>query len=111
MIDESTLSQTDRLGLAWCRLNKWEWDEILGPKPKDFDHLPKTLPNGIFVHRSQLKSKIDYTRPAKKAIESVIGEANASRCWHVYELGRTEEEWLRWYLVHELPDYCIDRLL
>ena len=34
---EKELTQTERLGLAYCRLNCWEWDDFIGEKPKDFD--------------------------------------------------------------------------
>ena len=41
-INETELSSVDRLGLAYCRLNRYEWDNILGEKPANFDDLPKT---------------------------------------------------------------------
>lgn len=73
---ENSLSKVDRLGLAWCRLNRHEWDrELLGDKP-----------DGDSAFRN-----------AMKAIESMIGEANISRCWYVFEVNKTEEEWFKWY--------------
>ena len=54
------LNKIDRLGLAYCRLNCWEWDNIIGPKPEGFD--------------------------------------NASRCWWKFILGKTEDEWFRWFV-------------
>ena len=34
---EKKLNYVDRLGLAYCRLNSWEWDDAVGPKPEGFD--------------------------------------------------------------------------
>lgn len=89
-VDKSKLDRTDRLGLAWCRLNSFVWDEIIGEKPPGFDELPN--------YAEGKASKHDYVHPAILGIESIIGEANASRCWWVFKLGKTEEEWLRWYI-------------
>ena len=100
-IDVSTLSKTDRLGLACCRLNSLLWDEILGPKPEGFDELPRFSKDveRLFHRRQHMRSKYDYTRPAYHAIESIIGEANTSRCYWKFTLGRSEDEWFRWYTV------------
>lgn len=87
----------DRLGLAYCRLNTYEWDEILGPKPDGFDNLPKWAKKK-WPFSKKKRTKSDYVRPAMRAIERIIGETNCSRCWWVYGLGRTEEEWFRWYI-------------
>lgn len=84
-VDESNLNRIDRLGLAYCRLNNWEWDEILGPKPDGFDSLSR-------------EEKYERTRPAWDAILSIIGEANASRCSWVFNLEKSEGEWFRWYV-------------
>ena len=75
-IDEDALSFTDRLGLAWCRLNCGEWDDFLGPRP-----------DGI------------ANRDVMGAIAEIIGKANTSRCWWIFNLGRSETEWVRWYTV------------
>lgn len=92
------LNKIDRLGLAYCRLNCWEWDNIIGPKPEGFDNLPDFDPKkGRLFHKTQ-KSKEDYIGPAMKAIESIIGAANVSRCWWKFVLGKTEDEWFRWFV-------------
>lgn len=86
----------DRLGLAYCRLNCFEWDEILGEKPEGFDNLPNYTPrNHLFKKRKM--SKMDYIDPPIRAIESIIGRANTSRCWWKYELKLSEEDWFKWY--------------
>ena len=75
-IDENALSFTDRLGLAWCRLNCGEWDDFLGGKP------PQCINRKVML-----------------AIEDIIGTANVSRCWFLFALGKPEKDWLRWYTV------------
>lgn len=95
-VDESELDRIDRLGLAYCRLNSFGWDEIIGEKPPGFDELPNYVKGK--------ESKYDYVHPAILGIESIIGKANTSRCWWVFELGKPEEEWLRWY-VSERADF------
>ncbi|MBD5151288.1 MAG: hypothetical protein HDT16_02060 [Oscillibacter sp.] len=111
--EEASLSQIDRLGLAFCRLNCWEWDDIVGPKPEGFDDLRISDRFSVERYRHPFlmwvlekidpdtyqrgRYKFDYTHPAIEAITSVIGEANTSRCWWKFELRRTETEWWNWY--------------
>lgn len=100
--DEDSLNFTDRLGLAWCRLNCREWDPFLGDEPRYWDSLPVT------------KSRLRFwdKRPAlwqeqvkmMRSIEKIIGEANVSRCWWVFVLERTETEWLYWYIRKDLQN-------
>lgn len=100
-LDEKNLSMVDRLGLAYCRLNSFEWDPILGPKPEGFDNMPKyPQKKRSFLMRTKNgpKSKLEMVNPAKQAIEAIIGEANISRCLWKFDLCRTEEDWLRWYI-------------
>lgn len=83
-IDESKLSVTERLGLAYCRLNSGEWDSLLGE------------PNGNAYRKMN-------------AIQEIIGEANTSRAWWVFNLKKTPEEWERYYYcgersTHDLPE-------
>lgn len=104
-IDETKLNETDRLGLACCRLNCWQWDEIVGPKPDDFDELPNYLPLRYkvkrFLHRVSkgklYRTKHDYLMPVLDRLESEIGRDNASRCHWLFVLGKTDEEWRKWY--------------
>lgn len=100
-IDESKLNEVDRLGLAYCRLNCSEWDDILGPKPDGFDEIPKyPAPWWKFWKRNQI-SQHDIIIQRMRNIKSMIGKANASRCWWIFALGRTEEEWKVWYINSE----------
>lgn len=118
-VDETKLNRVDRLGLAYCRLNSWAWDEYIGPKPAGFDQLPaydkyniKRIEHPVLMKiltklnpkkYGKVVSKCDYLTPAVRRIEAEIGYANISRCWWVYKLKRTEEEWRKWY-------YSADRL-
>ena len=43
------------------------------------------------------RSKSYYITPAVRAIEKAIGEAEVSRCWWKFTLGRTDKEWAEWY--------------
>lgn len=74
----------ERLGIAFCNLNTWKWDDLLGPKPKNFDFMT-------------CDQKMPIIRPAIALIESVIGEDNTNKWWWIIELGRTESEWRAWY--------------
>lgn len=95
--EESALNRIDRLGLAFCRLNCWEWDELLGKKPDGFDGLPDYHKRS-WPWTKENSAKDYYIRPAIKAIESIIGPANISRCWWKFALGKSEEEWFQWYI-------------
>lgn len=100
-VDEQTLDNIDRLGLAYCRLNSWQWDEIVGEKPKDFDSLPNYKRGGFQNIFKKQRTKHDYIKGKMEKLISVIGEENASRCWWKFEKIGTEEEWLEWYLNHD----------
>lgn len=82
-IDEGKLSPIERMGLAYCRLNCWDWDELIGEKPDGFEQMTN-------------KEKHGYIEPQLDRIEQILGSPYTSRCWWVYELGKTEEEWLEW---------------
>ena len=99
-LDQSELSYIDRLGLAYCRLNKFMWDPLLGAKPEGFDDLPNYSPGRIFKRGEA--SKYDIIWPYIQAIKSIIGNANASRCWWIFELGQPEEAWLQWYAAQHI---------
>ena len=87
-IDDSQLSFVDRLGLAYCRLNSYEWDPILGEEPPSASN--------SFYYRKM------------NAIKDLIGDENASRCWWLFELRKTEEEWRAWYYRVASPEPTAD---
>lgn len=82
-IDESKLSPVERLGLAYCRLNCWIWDELVGEKPDGFDRMTSD-------------EKHAHIYPQLRRIEQILGNPYVNRCWWLYEMGKTEEEWLEW---------------
>lgn len=74
-------NEEERIFQAYQRLLRGEWPEdILGEMP-DF-------PNKDLVRWN-----------AEDAIESILGEAAISRCYHEKVLGKSRDEWLRWYTV------------
>ena len=91
----------DRLGLAYWRLSRWEWDELLGSKPEGFDELPNVWYKR-WPWEKRKPSKEDYVRRPMRAIVAIIGEANVSRCWWAFELGKDFDEWLHWYLTGQI---------
>jgi len=101
-INEEELSTEERFGLAYCRLNSWEWDEIAGPKPEGFDELPDYDQRKFKWLRKKIKTKGDLIDPVLEAIEEFIGEANTSRYWWEFELGKSTEEWFEWYAKRRL---------
>ena len=84
-IDETTLNFEQRLGLAYCRLNSWQWDNIVGPKPNDFDDI------------EDLSVKSEYLHEPFQRIANIIGERNCSKYWWIFVLDKTEDEWVEWY--------------
>ena len=77
----------DRLGLAWVRLNEYEWDDILGDKPTDY----KSYCNGYM-----------------DKIENLMGDKASmltSWYWWKYKLNRTFKEWINCYMWGENNDY------
>lgn len=98
-VNESTLNETERLGLAWCRLNMWEWDDYL-PRPKGFDQLPHHPKYISWPIRWRVSSKLtqeDYIIAAMKNIEGSIGPAYTSMCWWRFALKKSYAEWKDWY--------------
>ena len=108
-INEAELNEVDRLGLAYCRLCAWGWDEIVGPKPEGFDDLPDFDRRKFRRFRKPIRTKHDYIWPKLKGIEFLIGKDNTSRCWWIFELGRTEEQWREWCLTAKYdPRYYVN---
>lgn len=94
-IDESALDWHDRLGLCYARLMSWKWDDILGPKPENFDALPTgaTRPIGS---KERPVCKSDYISVPLITIRSILGEMEASRFWWTFRRGVSNEDWLRY---------------
>ena len=90
-INEAELNETERLGLAWCRLNNRIWDPLLGEEPIGFNENPEA-----------------YTFPALKAIEAIIGEASCNWFWWRFFLGKSRAEWLSWWLTKDFPKMLLE---
>lgn len=76
------------------RLDRWEWDYRLGPKPEGWDRLP-------MYHRSSIKkrfcnSKDKIITPIIEEIEIKVGRTKLLE-WHwIHNLKRTKEEFREW---------------
>lgn len=90
LVDETTLTENERIGLAYCRLNCWQWDPIFGPKPPGFDYLPN--------HQGPGMTKHDYIAPIMLELHIHYPDSLFSRSWWIFQMGRTEEEWMDWYI-------------
>lgn len=100
-VDESSLNRTERLGLAYCRLNTWQWDDLFVEKPEGFDDLP----NHVFhksVFKKQIITKGYYIDPIMEEITRTLGEANVSWFWWKFALRETKENWEKWYYADRL---------
>ncbi len=75
-VDESTLTETEKLGLIYCKLN-----------------------NGQSVTMKFGDREVTFSGIGPmKNIESLIGEAETSWAWWRFRLHRSREEWLEWYI-------------
>lgn len=85
-----------RLGLAWCRLNMYEWDDIVGPKPPNWDNLPTTSKEPLFGKKKPSKS--EYVKKPMEKIKHMIGTQTTTLCWWVFVLKKPPTDFLQWYL-------------
>lgn len=95
-IEQTNLTDEERLGLAYCRLNSYLWDELIAPCPEGFYDLP------CFSNGAGVLTREKYTRRPKKQIKEYLGEAKTSMYWWKFALGRSESEWREWYFVDRL---------
>ena len=84
---ESKVDVSKRIGIAKGKFKM----------PKDFDKCAYSSKNPIIRFLKGQHSKSYYITPAVRAIEKAIGEAEVSRCWWKFTLGRTDKEWAEWY--------------
>ena len=88
-VDESSLTETERLGLAACRLNCYQWDDYIGEKPEAFDEMT-------------IKEKYRVIIPEVELIKGKIGEAWCSWCWWRFGMGETYDAWKRWWVSNKV---------
>lgn len=93
--DEATLTDEERLGLAYCRLLDHQWDSYIGKKPEGYDELPEFSNGGE-------PSKHWFAVPRIVGIVRLLGEAKVSWYYWKFVLGRTYDEWVRWWLEQEM---------
>ena len=98
---EEQLTPIDRLGLAYCRMNCWLWDEVIGDKPDGFDEMPIDVSDFYRWWRRLIgrpvRTQFGCVRGHLHRITQLIGEDNVSRCWWRFVLQKTEAEWSEWY--------------
>lgn len=94
--EQTNLTEEERLGLAYCRFNCWQWDDIFCPCPEGFYDLPR------FSNGAGVLTREKYIRRPKKQIEEYLGKTKTSMYWWKFELGRSESEWREWYFVDRL---------
>lgn len=91
----------DRIGLAYCRMNGFEWDPIFGEPPKDWNNLYTTNKN---------RHKDPQFQECFRYLESRLTPRQQSMYWWTIELKRSYEEWLEWYDKHgHNPDYIVKK--
>lgn len=85
-----------RLGLAYCRLNCYEWDDIVGPKPSNWESLPTVSKRSLFGNKKP--SKHDYLKGPMQKILRLVGRHTISLCWWRFVLKRNATDFLQWHL-------------
>lgn len=99
-IEQTNLTDEERLGLAYCRLNSWQWDDLFGPCPEGFYDLPYSSGKPGVLTRDV------YTQRPKEQIRAELGIAKVSMYWWKFILGKSEEEWKRWYYTEWPAEYA-----
>lgn len=89
---------TRRLAEAYERFNRFEWDDLAGPKPDGFDDLPNYRKEHRLPKQRKTVFKEDYVKPAMEGIRRIIGDAAISEYRFTEVMGLSYEEWLQWYL-------------
>lgn len=87
---------TETLARWHNTINGWEWPDDLPSKPEGFDEMP------YYFLRDDPRR---YTEPCKftaswlvaKRIEGIIGEKECLRWHHLHNLGRTNEQFEKWW--------------
>ena len=84
-IDFSQYSD-ERIGMAYCRMNCFQWDKMFGKPPRGW----KNMTNATKAHNPAFRAYMDQ-------LEDHLGEEKMSGYWWTLKLGRTWEEWDKWY--------------
>jgi hypothetical protein len=108
-----TQEQIDRYARAALKLNSFEWDELAGEKPKNFDNLPNYYHKSDFQYflewflnvKDKRSTKSMFVRKPREEIEEKVGEKNVSWAHFKYNLGKSREEWEEFWDSPEHQDF------
>ncbi|MEL7661568.1 hypothetical protein [Acetobacterium wieringae] len=81
----------------YWKLNRWEWDDRLGDKPKNWDNMPQFY-RGRFrgIKNIFLNNRYKIIKPIRDYIKLYIGERELLHYYHIVVLGNTEDEFKEW---------------
>lgn len=86
----------DELCEIYHNVNEWRWDDRLGDKPEGFDSLPDF--NWRLRHKiARRKTKEEIIGPVFREIKKLVPEKELLRHHHIVNLGRTNEEFEKWW--------------
>jgi hypothetical protein len=81
-------------GEAFCKLNNWEWSEVFGEKPIDFDDLPH-----YSKEDKSLRTKYTVVTPYIKECKKHLHDYGTSYYWWKIVLRRPWYKWMGWYFI------------
>ncbi len=77
----------EQLGQWYCDLNSFHW-------PED---LPVARPEGFAAMKNKEKHADPFFQSIFRQLKAAIPPRERSRAWHIYKMGRTEEQWEDWW--------------
>lgn len=95
-IEQTNLTAEERLGLAYCRFNCWQWDDIFCPCPEGFYDLPR------FSDKPGVLTREGFIDVQLEEIERTLTPAQQSMYWWKFKLNATEDEWRQWYYIDRI---------
>lgn len=78
-------------------LNGWEWPEDMPGKPAWYDAAP-SINKKTTGRYFDGEVKASASRELMHAIEKLVPRKELSRYWHVRELGKSNQQFERWWL-------------
>lgn len=94
--EQTNLTEEERLGLAYCRFNCWQWDDIFCPCPEGFYDLPR------FSDKPGVLTREGFIDVQLEEIERTLTPAQQSMYWWKFEMNATEDEWRQWYYIDRI---------
>ena len=86
-IDDLRKYPVERIGLGFCRMNCFEWDEeLFGPSPEGWDKLNDT----------ERHNHPEFRR-YRKVIDDILPTKMQNMYWWTIKLKKTYEEWEKWW--------------